>query len=594
MEITYCSLTTEGPVRPTNEDNLGFWQPEDPEDRRVRGSVAVLADGVAGLGRGDVASRTAVEQAVLKFKESSSTATPKALLQQMFNAANLAIFDAIMSDQERRRMSTTMTATIFRNSELTIGHVGDCRVYVVQQGKIRRFTSDHSYAGIQVKMGLITEAEAMTSKFRYMLTRNLGQEPFIKVDLEIVDLSVGDIVLQCSDGLHGAVMEAEILDVLLHSSPAEACQKLVELAVKRGTEDNTSVQVAKIERVERVAYYRGLPLYTQPAPPPASATEAVQVGQVLDGRFEITGVINEGGMASIYKATDKQGEQPVALKIPQPKFESDPGAFSRFEREEQIGRSLHHPYLLKYIPVENRSRPYLAMELLEGQTLSQLLGQVGPLPEADALRITSRLCDALSYLHEKKIIHRDLKPQNVMVCQDGSLRIMDFGIAKAADSRKITFAGFSPTIGTPDYMAPEQVKGQRGDERTDIYSLGAMLYEMLTGTVPYQGANAFVVMNARLSGDPVAPRKLRADLTPQAEEIILHAMERDPALRYPSVAAMKADLDGPAQVPLTGRHERLRPPRPWNLRWRRIRAGVIALFITLAAFALVVLSSRRH
>ena len=146
------------------------------------------------------------------------------------------------------------------------------------------------------------------------------------------------------------------------------------------------------------------------------------------------------------------------------------------------------------------------MEYLEGQTLDQVMQQVKPMPEADALRIVSRLCDAIEYLHQHDVVHRDLKPQNIMLCNDGSLRIMDFGIAKAAASRRITFGGFSPTLGTPDYMAPEQVKGQRGDERTDIYSLGAILYEMVTGRVPFEGPNAYTVMNARLVGDPVAPR----------------------------------------------------------------------------------------
>src|ERR1043166_4984124 len=135
----------------------------------------------------------------------------------------------------------------------------------------------------------------------------------------------------------------------------------------------------------------------------------------------------------------------------------------------------------------SHSRPYLVMEYLQGQTLDEVMQVTRPLPEKDALQIASRLCDALEYMHEHDVIHRDLKPQNVMLCNDGSLRIMDFGIAKAGSSKRITFGGFSPTLGTPDYMAPEQVKGQRGDERTDIYSLGAILYEMLTGRLPFEG-----------------------------------------------------------------------------------------------------------
>jgi serine/threonine protein kinase len=187
-------------------------------------------------------------------------------------------------------------------------------------------------------------------------------------------------------------------------------------------------------------------------------------------------------------------------------------------------------------------------------------------------------------MHEKGIVHRDLKPENVMLCRDGSLRIMDFGIAKAAAMRRLTFAGFSPSMGTPDYMAPEQVKGKRGDERTDIYALGAILYEMVTGTAPFEGANPYLIMNARLVGDAIAPRIRNSHIPPEVEEIILHAMERDPRDRYQTAAEMKADLDHPEKVSLTGRHERLRPHSHWQARWRRFRMGLLMLLVPVIVF----------
>jgi serine/threonine-protein kinase len=239
---------------------------------------------------------------------------------------------------------------------------------------------------------------------------------------------------------------------------------------------------------------------------------------------------------------------------------------------------------LKIIPVEEpKSRPYIVMEFLEGRTLADLLKETKPLAEDDAVAIASRICDALDYLHRQNVVHRDLKPQNIMLCRDGSIRIMDFGIAKSAQARRMTFVGFTPAMGTPDYMAPEQVQGKRGDERTDIYSLGAILYEMATGATLFEGENPYVVMNSRLTGDPAAPRKANPKLTPVLEEIILHALERNPANRYPSAAAMKAELDDYEKVPLTQRWQRLQPPQIWKTRYRMVPiiAGMVLLNIGL-------------
>jgi serine/threonine-protein kinase len=234
------------------------------------------------------------------------------------------------------------------------------------------------------------------------------------------------------------------------------------------------------------------------------------------------------------------------------------------------------------------------MEYLEGRTLSGVMNEVRPIPIADAIQIASALCDALTHMHEQKIVHRDLKPQNIMVCNDGSIRIMDFGIAKATEMRRITFAGFSPAMGTPDYMAPEQVKGRRGDERTDIYSLGAMLYEMTTGRVPFEGPNPFIVMNSRIAGDPVAPRKVNPEISPELEEIILHAMERDPARRYATAAAMKAELDDLESVKVTGRHQHLQSPKVWKTRWRGMRLVVLSAILPVVVFIVALIVTHCH
>jgi serine/threonine-protein kinase len=318
----------------------------------------------------------------------------------------------------------------------------------------------------------------------------------------------------------------------------------------------------------------------------APTDKEFQIGQVVDERFRITQLIARSGMSSVYKATDLSAGSPVALKVPFMEFESDPGLFSRFEREEAVGKLLDHPYILRVVPVEHKSRPYIAMEFLEGQTLRQRLSSGGKLPVAEALNIASRVCEALEYMHRQEMVHRDLKPENIMLCKDGSLRIMDFGIVKVSGMRRLTFSGFSPALGTPDFMAPEQVKGKRGDQRTDVYSLGAVLFEMITGTVPFEGSTPFQIMNARLTGDPPAPRSINPDIPPEVEEIVLHAMQRNPDDRYPSAAAMKAELDAPEKVVVTGRHEHLQAPVLQESFWQRYQVLLLSLLVPVVIVGL--------
>jgi serine/threonine protein kinase len=313
----------------------------------------------------------------------------------------------------------------------------------------------------------------------------------------------------------------------------------------------------------------------------------VQPGDVLEGRFEIFELIGRGGMGSVFKASDLTTGRPVAVKIPFFELESDPVFYSRFQRELEIGQRLDHPGILKILAVERPSRPYLAMEYLEGETLGDRLQRAPRLSTGEALRIATLVCESMEYMHRKLIVHRDLKPANVMLCHDGSLRIMDFGIAMMGAVRRLTFAGLTGRLGTPHYMAPEQIKGRRGDVRMDVYSLGAILYEMTTGHAPYDDqSDLYSVMSARLVGDPIAPRVYNPAIAPEVEEIILHALSRDPDDRYPTAAAMKTELVAPERVQVTGRADRLKAPSPGARYWRIVRIVVIALMVPVLLFFL--------
>ena len=309
-------------------------------------------------------------------------------------------------------------------------------------------------------------------------------------------------------------------------------------------------------------------------------------GDLLD-HYRIESLVARSGMASIYRAVDTRTGRPVALKIPHPEMEADIVLFDRFKREQEIGQKLDHPYVMKVLPNDGASQIYMVMEWVEGRLLRQILGATRKLPVERAVGLTRKICEALDYIHKNGVVHRDLKPENIMVDDQDNIKLIDFGIAGHEGSRRLTFAKLSQVMGTPDYISPEQVKGKRGDGRSDIYALGAMFYEMLTGKVPFQGPNAFAIMNDRLLNNPIPPREIDPSITPELQEIIYRALERDPKNRYPTAREFGRDLQDPSQVGVADRAEL----KDWKQRrtpWvRRVAFYAMLALIPIAIFGLL-------
>ena len=231
--------------------------------------------------------------------------------------------------------------------------------------------------------------------------------------------------------------------------------------------------------------------------------------------------------------------------MPDPALFGDPALFNRYRREAEVASRLDHPGVQRGIAWgESGTEPYLVLEYFDGESLRRRIACRSEKVEvSQAVAWGLQLAEALRYLHSQGIVHRDLKPENVLVGPEGTLKISDFGTARLDGSRRLTWKHLSESLGTPDYMSPEQVQGERGDARSDIYAWGVMMYEMLTGEAPFSGDNAMAVMIGHLQGDVRPIRKARPEVPPPLEAVVLHAMRRHPENRYQSANDLVADLN---------------------------------------------------
>ena len=310
--------------------------------------------------------------------------------------------------------------------------------------------------------------------------------------------------------------------------------------------------------------------------------DRIEAGSQID-HYRIEEHIAQSGMASIFRAVDLRDDRVVALKIPHPDMEADPILFDRFQREAGIGEKLNHPRVMQVYGGEKRSRVYMVMEWCQGRLLRYILSE-GRISQDRAIRITIEVLEALEYIHGKGVVHRDLKPENIMIDAEDNIKLIDFGIAGDAAARRLTYANFTATLGTADYISPEQVKGKRGDGRSDIYSVGVILYEMLTGTLPFCGSSPMEIMNDRLLNHPTPPAVANPALSPQLQEVLYRALERDPKNRYARAHDFISDLEHLDQVGLEDRPE----IRDWQKRKAHLPRKIL-YYSALALIPVVIL-----
>jgi len=323
------------------------------------------------------------------------------------------------------------------------------------------------------------------------------------------------------------------------------------------------------------------------------------VGKILNSRYELEQLIGTGGMADVYRARDTLLGRTVAVKILHPQFAKDPVFIERFRQEAQAAANLNQPNIVNVYDwgIED-STYYIVMEYVMGRDLKDIIVQGGPLLPERAVEIAMAICLALDVAGAHGIVHRDIKPQNIIVTNDGQIKVMDFGIARTAGGSAMTQTG--TIMGTAQYISPEQAQGRVADPRSDLYSLGVVLYEMLTGRVPFDGENPVAIAYKHVREDPLAPSMINPDISPELEAVVMKALAKNPENRYQTAMEMRSDLERclegapvyatlvlPPEEGQTQALTRAAPPRRSRTAW--IWVLVIAIFLTGVAFLIFAL-----
>jgi serine/threonine-protein kinase len=317
----------------------------------------------------------------------------------------------------------------------------------------------------------------------------------------------------------------------------------------------------------------------------------LQIGDQFEN-YQIQAHMAQGGMSDIYRAFDLVHHREVVIKIPDQSMLGDPAQFERFQRELEVMKTLDHPAILKGLGSGKYNRiPYLVTEFVDGQSLRQLAETSAPLSAEQVIPLIRKIADGMAYCHKNDVVHRDLKPENILVTKDGQPVIMDFGLALTKGAHRVTYSNLSATMGTPDYMAPEQIEGQRGDQRTDIYALGTIMYELLSGTLPFTGDSNMVIMSQHLNG--TAPRLDRVNpaVTPQVASIVANCLARNPADRYANMDALIQALDHPedADVSVLDSLKNAPPKSSMSLAQMQVIQGIVIAIAILGGLVLLAL-----
>ena len=513
-----------------NQDFHGVLIPEEPL-LSLKGIAVVIADGISSSAVSRVASESAVKSFLTDFYSTAETWSVKLSAQRVVAATNSWLHalnrrDRLHHDKDKGYICT-FSALVLRGSSAHVFHVGDCRVFRLVQNTLEQLTIDH---------------RVVMSSVQSYLGRALGVNPHVEIDYQVHPIAAGDVFVLATDGVYEHVNERAMAEIISAMTDIDAAaQKIVEAALENGSSDNLTIQIIRVEAcaereaVEVLGQNTGLP-----PPPPLNAR------QEFDG-YRIVRQIHGGSRSHIYLATDSDTGGFVALKVPATDLREDEAYLKRLMMEEWIARRLDSANVLKAPPPSRRRGfLYVATEYVDGQTLAQwMIDQ--PRPHLETVReIAEQIVRGLRAFHRKEMVHRDLRPANIMIDKTGTVKIIDFGATLVSGVESEMPEGHHEVLGTEQYSAPECLLGAAGTSRADQFSLGVIVYQMLTGRLPYGPDMA----RARTR---TQQRKLRyrsalainSDVPAWIDEALRRAVHPDPEKRYDALSEFIHDLRHP-------------------------------------------------
>jgi eukaryotic-like serine/threonine-protein kinase len=513
-------------IKPLNEDFYGAYLPDDSM-LDSKGIVCAIADGMGSCTNAREASEHCVKGFLNDYYSTAETWSVKSSGARVLTALNSWLLSNGNKDHAHG-MVTTFSALVLKSTTGYLFHIGDSRIYRYRNGDLEQLTTDH---------------RVWISEQNNYLSRAMGIDFHLDIDYKTIDLEEGDIFVMTTDGIHDYLNEAQLKQQLQSSAELDdSADRIVQQALDADSHDNVTCQLIRIDGLPNQDANEVFNELTRlPFPPPMGP------GMTIDG-YEILDEIHASTTSQLYKVRDRESGELFMMKTPSVNYTDDPAYIERFYMEEWAGKRIQNDAVLKIFEQKRpRNFLYFIMEYIDGITLKQWM-QENPLPDIhEVAELTNKIIGGLRAFHRMEMLHRDLKPENIMLNSEGEIKIIDFGSVKIAGVQEIS----APVerlelLGTKNYTAPEYLLGMQGSNRSDIFSLGVLVYQMLTGEFPYgdrltRNLNwrtlSKIKYSSAINYNPMIPLWLDGALE--------KAVNTDPRLRYDTFSEFFFDLTHP-------------------------------------------------